>query len=99
MPIACGPRVTDRGVRPVKSIHRWAFKSRFRARAYGWRGSALAGKRLKEAVGEITVVAKSDPVFAGEGVVSLSNAFGLPYKTSTRPRAPLAASSTARSTT
>jgi hypothetical protein len=71
VPIARGPRVADRGVRSVKGVRRWAFKSRFRARAYGWRGSALAGKRLKEAVGEITVVAKSDPVCAGEGVVSL----------------------------
>jgi len=55
----------------VKCLHRWAFTSRFRARAYGWPGSALAGKRLKEAVSEITAVAKSDRVLAGEGVVSL----------------------------
>ena len=55
----------------MKGLYRWAFKSRFRTGAYGWRGSALAGKRLKEAVGEITVVAKSDPVLAGEGIVSL----------------------------
>jgi hypothetical protein len=71
VPIARGPRIADRGVQPVKGLHRWAFKSKFRARAYGWRGSALAGKRLKEAVGEIHVVAKSDPVRAGEGTVSL----------------------------
>ncbi len=51
--------------------HRWAFKARFRARAYGWRGSALAIKRLKEAVREINSVAKSDPVLAAEGCVSL----------------------------
>ena len=51
--------------------HRWAFKARFRARAYGWRGSALAGKRLKEAVREINSVAKSDRVVAAEGCVSL----------------------------
>ena len=51
--------------------HRWAFKARFRARAYGWRGSALATKRLKEAVREINSVAKSDPVLAAEGCVSL----------------------------
>jgi hypothetical protein len=55
----------------VTGLHRWAFKSRFRPRAYGWRGSALAAKRLKEAVGEIKAVAKSDPVLAGEGAVSL----------------------------
>jgi hypothetical protein len=51
--------------------YRWAFKARFRARAYGWRGSALAGKRLKEAVREINSVAKSDRVVAAEGCVSL----------------------------
>ena len=51
--------------------HRWAFKARFRARAYGWRGSALASKRLKEAVREINSVAKSTPVLAAEGCVYL----------------------------
>ena len=56
----------------MKGSHRWAFKSRFRSRAYGWRGSALASKRLKEAVSEITAVAKSDGVLAGEGIVAFS---------------------------
>ena len=55
----------------MTGLHKWAFKSRFRAHAYGWRGSALASKRLKEAVGEIKAVTKSDPVLAGEGTVSL----------------------------
>ena len=55
----------------MTGLHKWAFKSRFRAHAYGWRGSALASKRLKEAVGEIKAVAKSDRVLAGEGTVSL----------------------------
>jgi hypothetical protein len=55
----------------VKGSHRWAFKSRFRACAYSWRGSALASKRLKEAVGEIRAAAKSDCILAGEGIVSL----------------------------
>jgi hypothetical protein len=55
----------------MTSGHRWAFKARFRARAYGWRSSALANKRLKEAVREINSVAKSDPVLAAEGCVSL----------------------------
>ena len=50
---------------------RWAFKARFRARAYGWHGSTLAIKRLKEAVREINSVAKSDRVAAAEGCVSL----------------------------
>ena len=51
--------------------HGWGFKAKLRARAYGWRGSALAVTRLKEALSEIKAVAKSDPVTAGEGAVSL----------------------------
>ena len=39
-----------RGTRPMTSGHRCAFKARFRAHAYGWRGSSLASTRLKEAV-------------------------------------------------
>jgi hypothetical protein len=50
---------------------KWQFKTRFRAKAYGWRGSTLAISRLKEAVSEIKAVAKTDPVAAGDGAVSL----------------------------
>lgn len=51
--------------------HKWTFKSRFRANAYGWKGTALATKRLKEAVAEIKKVAKSDPFAAADGAVAL----------------------------
>src|SRR5258708_19130194 len=68
---ASASRVADQGVRLMTGLHKWAFKSRFRAHAYGWRGSALASKRLKEAIGEIKAVTKSDRVLAGEGAVSL----------------------------
>jgi len=51
--------------------HRWTFVARFRAGAYGWRGSALACKRLKEAVTEIKKVARTDGVLAADGVVNL----------------------------
>ena len=51
--------------------HKWTFKSRFRANAYGWKGTALASKRLKEAVSEIKKVARSDLVTAADGAVSL----------------------------
>ena len=51
--------------------HKWVFKARFRTSAYGWRGSSLASKRLKEAVSEITRVAKREPVAAAEGAVAL----------------------------
>jgi len=55
----------------VAAQHGWRFRAKLRAHAYGWRGSALAVTRLKEAVSEIKAVAKSDPVTAGEGAVSL----------------------------
>jgi hypothetical protein len=50
---------------------KWQFKTKFRAKAFGWRGSRLAIGRLKEAFSEIKAVAKSDPVAAGDGAVSL----------------------------
>jgi hypothetical protein len=51
--------------------HTWTFKPRLRSRAFGWKGSHLACQRLKEAVTEIKKVARTDPVTAGDGVVSL----------------------------
>ena len=50
---------------------KWQFKARLRARAYNWRGTALATARLKEAVSEIKAAAKIDPVSAGDGAVAL----------------------------
>ena len=51
--------------------YRWSFKSRLRARAFGWRGSKTAIARLKEAASEIKAVNRTDPVAAGEGAVVL----------------------------
>lgn len=51
--------------------HKWKFKSHFRKQAYGWKGTALASKRMREAVSEIKKVAKKDPALAGEGIVEL----------------------------
>ena len=51
--------------------HRWTFKSRLRARAFGWRGSKTAIARLKEAVSEIKSVNRTDPIAAGDGAVAL----------------------------
>ena len=53
------------------SGHRWTFPARFRAGAYGWKGSKLACKRVREAVAEIQRVVRRDPVTAGEGTVRL----------------------------
>jgi len=50
---------------------KWQFKTKFRAGAYSWCGSRLAISRLKEAFSEIKAAAKSDPVAAGDGAVSL----------------------------
>ena len=55
----------------MAASRKWLFKKKLRARAYGWRGSRLAISRLREAASEIRSVAKSDPLAAGEGVVSL----------------------------
>jgi len=52
------------------AAHKWKFKSHFRQGAYGWKGSALAAKRVAEAVREIRKVRRNDPVEAAEGVVS-----------------------------
>jgi hypothetical protein len=51
--------------------HTWTFKARLRSRAFGWKGSRLACQRVKEAVAEIKKVARTEPVTAGDGVVSL----------------------------
>jgi hypothetical protein len=53
------------------SKHKWQFTACFRTRAYGWKGTALATKRMKEAVSEIKKVARTDAALAGEGAVEL----------------------------
>lgn len=51
--------------------HKWKFKAYFRSGAYGWKGTALASKRMKEAIREIKKVARTDSALAGEGAVEL----------------------------
>lgn len=55
----------------AKKTHQWQFKARFRAKAYGWKGSSLAGKRLREAVSEIKKVHRTDAMLAADGAVAL----------------------------
>jgi len=50
---------------------KWTFLSRFRAKAYGWKGSRPAIQRLKEAVSEIKKAARKDPVLGAEGAILL----------------------------
>jgi len=51
--------------------HKWAFTARFGSSAYGWGGTGLATKRLKDAASEIRKVARGDPALAAEGAVTL----------------------------
>lgn len=51
--------------------HKWEFKARFRRHAYGWKGTAPASQRLREAIREIRKVSKKDPVLGADGAVSL----------------------------
>lgn len=55
--------------------HSWTFKSRLRARTFGWKASSLAIKRIKEAVSEIRKVSRTDPVTAADGAVTLFERF------------------------
>lgn len=50
--------------------HSWQFKARFRRHAFGWK-SQPAIARLREAVSEITLVARVDPVLGAESAVVL----------------------------
>ena len=50
--------------------HTWEFTARFRRHAFGWR-SQPAIQRVKQAVSEIKMVARGDPVLAADGAVTL----------------------------
>ena len=56
---------------PKAPAHKWEFTARFKRHAFGWRSSALAVTRLKEALSELRKVAKTQPAFAAEGAVQL----------------------------
>lgn len=55
---------------PAAKAHRWTFRSRFRANAFGWR-SDMPIKRIKEAVTEIKAAARKDKILGAEGAVIL----------------------------
>lgn len=52
------------------TAHKWQFAPRFRSRAFGWRSDTPI-QRIKEALAEIKLVAKKEPVLAAEGAVIL----------------------------
>jgi len=49
---------------------KWQFSARFRRNAFGWKSDTPI-LRIKEAISEIKLVAKKDPVLAAEGAVTL----------------------------
>jgi hypothetical protein len=50
--------------------HQWEFKARCRRHAFGWK-SQPAIQRVKQAVSEIKKIARSDPVLAAAGALTL----------------------------
>jgi hypothetical protein len=65
----------SQSLEPMVKKNAWTFQARFRAKAYGWKGSSLAIKRLKEAVTEIKKAARTDAVRAADGAVTLFERF------------------------
>ncbi|MHB8240312.1 MAG: hypothetical protein ACYDFS_11870 [Vulcanimicrobiaceae bacterium] len=59
------PRSSTKAIAP----HKWVFKARFRAGAFGWRSQAAIA-RIAEAVSEVKRVARTDPVLAADGAVT-----------------------------
>ena len=55
---------------PKTSGHSWRFKARFRRHAFGWKSQPVIA-RLHEAVSEISLVARIDPILGAEGAVAL----------------------------
>ena len=60
---------------PKSKTHQWTFPARFRTNAFGWNGSSLACKRIKEAVSEIKKVTRNDPLQGAEGAIKLMEKF------------------------
>jgi hypothetical protein len=52
------------------SAHKWQFTSRFRRQAFGWRSDTPI-QRIKEALAEIKLAARKEPVIAADGAVTL----------------------------
>lgn len=52
-----------------KTVHKWEWKARFRAQAFGWK-SQPAITRIKQAVTEVRKVAKKEPLVAADGAIA-----------------------------
>lgn len=49
--------------------YKWSFLSKFRRNIFSWKSSKLAAERIKEAVSEIKLVSRKDPVLGAAGAV------------------------------
>lgn len=54
----------------MSGAHKWQFVPRFRRHAFGWRSDTPI-QRIKEALAEIKLVARKEPVLAADGAVTL----------------------------
>ena len=61
----------DTNVKSTATAHKWQFPARIRPNAFSWKSSRVAVQRIKEAVAEITRVARDDAILAAEGGVRL----------------------------
>jgi len=66
------PRPIDgSGLKAKPGAHKWLFPSRIRPNAFSWKSSRVAVQRIKEAIGEINMVARHDTTLAAEAAVRL----------------------------
>lgn len=54
----------------MSNAHKWQFAPRFRRHAFGWRSDTPI-QRIKEALSEIKLAARKEPILAAEGAVTL----------------------------
>src|SRR5215208_2172852 len=60
------PRMSQPKAKPG---HKWEWKARFRAHAFGWK-SQPPMTRIKQAVAEIKKVSKKEPLVAADGAIA-----------------------------
>jgi hypothetical protein len=58
-------------VKSKNGAHKWLFPTRIRPNAFSWKSSRVAVQRIKEAIAEISSVARHDAIVAAEGGVRL----------------------------
>jgi hypothetical protein len=56
---------------PKPAAHKWRFPSHIRPNVFSWKSSSSAISRIREALAEISAVARTDPAAAAEGAIRL----------------------------